>query len=156
MNEENKSLLRPGPIDNSDIQGEYYGELRLNLLNNHDYLILPEAAWISLVQWYGCYNNLGYKRYPFPFKDERLTTQTMDLYPPVLSAFMTASKGEVLFKKSYKIMVSLRKPMQAIVLKLAKKFKIKNTSNSVLYFMKINDIWTEVKDLDQTLLDLEI
>jgi len=69
---------------------------------------------------------------------------------------MTASKGEVLFKKSYKIMVSLRKPMQAIVLKLAKKFKIKNTSNSVLYFMKINDIWTEVKDLDQTLLDLEI
>jgi hypothetical protein len=27
-------------IDNSDIQGEYRGELKLNILNNHDYVLV--------------------------------------------------------------------------------------------------------------------
>jgi hypothetical protein len=41
--------LRPGQIDNSDLQGEFEGELKLNILNNHDYVLVPEEAWNSLV-----------------------------------------------------------------------------------------------------------
>ena len=39
---------------------------------------------------------------------------------------MTTSKGELSFKKSYKFMINLRKPMQNVMDKLIKKFKINN------------------------------
>ncbi|CAK76136.1 unnamed protein product (macronuclear) [Paramecium tetraurelia] len=151
---ENQTSIRPGSIDNSDIQGEYEGELKTNILNNHDYLILPEAAWISLVQWYGCYNNLAYKRRSF--HDERTKTQIVDLYPPVLQGYITTNKGELSFRRSYKFMVNLRKSMRQVMNKLVKKFKIKNQYDYQLYYMKVNESWTLVEDMELKLLDLQI
>ncbi|CAM9646189.1 unnamed protein product, partial [Phaeothamnion confervicola] len=43
----------PGPIDNSDLQGPEPDELRRALGEDEDYVLLPQAAYEQLENWYG-------------------------------------------------------------------------------------------------------
>ncbi|MCO5551512.1 hypothetical protein L7F22_005016 [Adiantum nelumboides] len=56
--EENSTVpQRPASIDNSDLviqlKREDDIELRETLLENHDYMLLPEPIWIAFQTWYG-------------------------------------------------------------------------------------------------------
>lgn len=56
---------RPPEIDNSDLEGEHKGELRMNLVEHLDYdaclhymssckaleELIPEEMWLRLVEW---------------------------------------------------------------------------------------------------------
>ena len=42
----------PGPIDNGDIAGANSVELRANIAEGVDYVLLPAAAYLRLCQWY--------------------------------------------------------------------------------------------------------
>mgnify|MGYP006088524281 CR=1 FL=1 len=44
---------RPGPFDNYHLQGDDKGTLKLNLLEGHDYVLIPDALWKHLENWYG-------------------------------------------------------------------------------------------------------
>ena len=44
---------RPGPFDNYHLEGEVKETLKLNLLEGHDYILVPDALWKHLKNWYG-------------------------------------------------------------------------------------------------------
>jgi hypothetical protein len=46
-------FTRPPEIDNSDLEGEHKGELKMNLVEHLDYELIPEEMWLRLVEWYG-------------------------------------------------------------------------------------------------------
>ena len=100
--------LRPGSIDNSDLEGEYEGELKLNILNNHDYVLVPEEAWFSLVQWYGL-SGCGVPVFRRKvFQDTKRNLNILDMYPPYLRAYDVDSHGGICHSKKMSKMVSAR------------------------------------------------
>jgi hypothetical protein len=44
---------RPGPIDNSDLQGSHPDLIRLDAVEHEDFVLIPDAAWTQLMAWYG-------------------------------------------------------------------------------------------------------
>jgi ubiquitin C-terminal hydrolase len=44
---------RPGPIKNGDLEGQVANSVKVNLLEGHDYVLIPPALWIQLSNWYG-------------------------------------------------------------------------------------------------------
>jgi ubiquitin C-terminal hydrolase/Ca2+-binding EF-hand superfamily protein len=44
---------RPGPFDNYHLEGDMKGTLKLNLLEGHDYVLIPDTLWKHLQNWYG-------------------------------------------------------------------------------------------------------
>ena len=73
----------PGPIDNWDLIGEYEGDLKKNLLKNHDFIIVCESIWNHLYDVYGC--NKIFKR--MRYYDENTRKFWYDLYPPILYGY---------------------------------------------------------------------
>ena len=74
---------RPGPIDNSDLIGEFEGEIKLNLMQNHDFLLVPPNIWDKLYEWYGGGPIISRERY-YEHKSGKFL---YDLYPPILSGY---------------------------------------------------------------------
>lgn len=74
---------RPPAINNSDLEGELKGALRANLVELHDYVLLPEAAWRLLAEWYG-----GGPSFPRKRTDSRV-----ELYPPLVLVVMCGDHG---------------------------------------------------------------
>ena len=49
FNDENHCVgERPSYIDNYDLEGEFPGELGINIQMNHDYIIAPKSVWEKL------------------------------------------------------------------------------------------------------------
>ena len=44
---------RPGPFDNYHLEGDVKETLKLNLLEGHDYILVPAVLWKHLKNWYG-------------------------------------------------------------------------------------------------------
>jgi len=44
---------RPQEIDNLDLEGENAGQLKPNLLNLRDFVLIPAQAWSLFMEWYG-------------------------------------------------------------------------------------------------------
>lgn len=44
---------RPGPIDNSELEGVNEQSLKTNIIINKDIVLLPEKTWKHLYSWYG-------------------------------------------------------------------------------------------------------
>ena len=92
---------RPMAINNSDLEGEHKGALRGNLVEFHDYVLVPEEMWRYLSEWYGggpCFprktsssrrracSTLGCS----PTND---TSFVVDLYPPLISVVLCGDNG---------------------------------------------------------------
>lgn len=74
---------RPPKMDNSDIEGEYCGELQKNIVRNHDYIVIPEEAWKKLYAWYGGGPMFKRRR----MVDLAKNFMTIELYPPLLICY---------------------------------------------------------------------
>lgn len=48
-----RMMERPSAINNSDIEGELKGTLKANLVEHHDFVLVPEELWLHLTEWYG-------------------------------------------------------------------------------------------------------
>lgn len=102
---------------------------------------------MSLVQWYGCVNNLSFKRRDF--LDPKHKIKIVDLFPPLLRGFKTNQKGEIKYRVSHNIMVSLRKQFKDVARKLAKRFKISNSNSFNLFYKKVGEpAWSMVVDME--------
>jgi len=49
------NYLRPGPISNLSLKYKIGNEfvLRKDMIEHHDYEVIPSELWHQLVQWYG-------------------------------------------------------------------------------------------------------
>lgn len=74
---------RPPQIDNTDIEGEYSGELQKNIMKNHDYITIPKEAWKRLFGWYGGGPAFKRKR----IVDVQKNCNIIELYPPLIIGF---------------------------------------------------------------------
>ena len=95
---------RPMAINNSDLEGELKGALRTNLIEFHDYLLVPETMWRYLVEWYGGGPSFprkisGTRRRACSTMSRSPTTRlsdtsfTIDLYPPLISVVLCGENG---------------------------------------------------------------
>lgn len=154
INKDEKQL-RPGQIDNSDLEGEFPGELKLNILNNHDYVLVPEEAWFSLIQWYGCVSpKWVYKRKVF--RDQQRNISVLDMYPPVLNGYVTNQRGEIQLSNPATLMLSGRKTVEQCFMKFKKRLKLGNPGNYRVYSKRIGGSWKEVVNFATTLLENQI
>ena len=74
---------RPPHIDSSDLEGEFPGELKMNIVLNNDFVLIPEAAWENLYQWYG--GGPIFKRKTF--RHHQKDTEIIELYPPLIFGY---------------------------------------------------------------------
>ena len=92
---------RPMAINNSDLEGEHKGALRGNLVEFHDYVLVPEEMWKFLHEWYG-----GGPSFPRKISSSRRracstlgasptsdSSFIVDLYPPLISVVMCGENG---------------------------------------------------------------
>ncbi|KRX00231.1 hypothetical protein PPERSA_10730 [Pseudocohnilembus persalinus] len=144
---------RPSTIDSLDIEGEFEGELQLNLMENHDYIILPEAAWQKLYQWYGA--EVIFKRKAF--RHPKIEKQIIELYPPLLFGYTINQFGEINYESKTQKMVSIRKNFEDVFNKLCKLMKQNfKLVDYVLYIRQLGQDWLKIEDNKQRLLDLQI
>ena len=92
---------RPMAINNSDLEGELKGALRGNLVEFHDYVLVPDEMWRYLSDWYG-----GGPAFPRKIIIPRrracsslgcspvgYSSYTVDLYPPLISVVLCGENG---------------------------------------------------------------
>jgi hypothetical protein len=94
----------PGPIDNGDIAGANNVELRENIIEDVDYVLLPAAAYLRLSQWYpsATATNPSFPRTVISTGLGNAKTERVELYPfcvPIaLANELTGEPGEVQYK----------------------------------------------------------
>lgn len=93
---------RPNAVDNSDLEGELKGALRYNVVEHHDYLLVPEEMWKHLMEWYG--GGPAFPRKVVVARVRKLSsmitgsarappTNTVDLYPPLITVLLCGKDG---------------------------------------------------------------
>ncbi|CAD8165354.1 unnamed protein product [Paramecium pentaurelia] len=148
-------LERPGPIDNRDIDGEYEGELKVQLIKGRDYETVGQEAWNNLMRWYGIID----KRLEFKRKCETINDKlTIELYPTIIQGFETDENGKVQYKNCFRFKMYEYSTMHDVRKKLFKKFQISTNKYQeyLLYMMKINEDWQCILDLDSDIISLNI
>jgi hypothetical protein len=75
--------IPPGPIDNNDIAGTNNVELRENIIEDVDYVLLPAAAYLRLSQWYPSANatDPSFPRAVISTGQGNAKTERVELYP---------------------------------------------------------------------------
>ena len=94
---------RPPAINNDDLEGELKGALKANLVEHHDYVLVPEAMWILLHDWYG-----GGPAFPrkvaarvvpirklssMSMRGTGLGSSSVELYPPLIIVLICSDRG---------------------------------------------------------------
>lgn len=92
---------RPIAMNNADLEGEHKGALRGNLVEFHDYVLVPEEMWKYLSEWYG-----GGPSFPRKISSSRRRACStlgcsptndpsfiVDLYPPLISVVLCGENG---------------------------------------------------------------
>lgn len=93
---------RPNSVNNSDLEGEFKGELRRKLVEHHDYLLVPEEMWKNLMEWYG--GGPVFPRKVVAFRVRKLSSivnnslryvssTAVDLYPPLITVVLCGDDG---------------------------------------------------------------
>ena len=94
---------RPPAINNSDLEGELKGALKANLVEHHDYVLVPVDMWKLLVDWYGGgpafprkVTNTLPKRKLSTLSSLRLGSASftsVELYPPLILVLVCGDRG---------------------------------------------------------------
>ena len=82
---------RPLAIDNSDIEGDYHGQMQPNLIMYRDFVTIPEQAWHLFCLWYG-------QQPQSPVFARKVlmhnSIASMELYPPRISCVLADREGK--------------------------------------------------------------
>ena len=93
---------RPPAINNSDLEGELKGALRANLVEHHDFVLVPDQMWSLLHDWYGGGPAFPRKVPNRSFPSRKLssfslrgseTDLSVELYPPLIIVLVCSERG---------------------------------------------------------------
>jgi len=137
---------RPPEIDNSDLEGEHKGELKMNLVEHLDYELIPEEMWLKLVEWYGggpailrkviC---MGQDQQP-----------QVELYPPFVLVVVAGENGQPLPQFSRRFFISRQSSLDEVLQMLAEKLS-RPADRSRLWHRTQGEQWLLVQRMDITL-----
>eukprot|EP00455_Lapot_gusevi_P009468 TRINITY_DN1423_c0_g1_i5.p1 TRINITY_DN1423_c0_g1~~TRINITY_DN1423_c0_g1_i5.p1 ORF type:complete len:919 (+),score=331.64 TRINITY_DN1423_c0_g1_i5:79-2835(+) len=147
---------RPGPIDNESLQGEKALELKADLTENLDYVLLSQEQWEKLVGWYGGGPD-------FPRKVIAIGLQRMcqiEMYPVILQVVRAdAESGEPLPDTAQLLLFSKRDSLKSVLESLAaesadSKEEAKNVEAEWRVWLKEGEGW-KLAEANQLALLLE-
>lgn len=126
---------RPMAINNSDLEGELKGALKANLVEHHDYVLVPEDMWRHLTEWYG--GGPAFPRKVTSFKIRKLSSMmsssirhipssAIELYPPLILVVMCGDKGLPVRHFTKRFFVSRQDSCGDLIAQLARKLVNKN------------------------------
>ena len=98
---------RPLAVNNADLEGELKGALKPNLIEHHDFLLVPEEMWNHLMEWYGGGPSFPRKSHSHRQSRRRLSSITslmasynpsaflapIELYPPLILVVLCGPQG---------------------------------------------------------------
>lgn len=110
-------LTRPPEIDNSDLEGEHKGELKMNLVEHLDYELIPEEMWQRLVEWYG--GGPAIPRKVICMGEDH--QPQVELYPPLVLVVVAGESGQPLPQFSRRFFISRQTSLEEVLTMLAEK-----------------------------------
>eukprot|EP00931_Biecheleriopsis_adriatica_P059602 TRINITY_DN35688_c0_g1_i2.p1 TRINITY_DN35688_c0_g1~~TRINITY_DN35688_c0_g1_i2.p1 ORF type:complete len:2117 (+),score=462.65 TRINITY_DN35688_c0_g1_i2:173-6523(+) len=131
---------RPPEIDNSDLEGEHKGELKMNLVEHLDYELIPEEMWLRLVEWYG-----GGPAIPRKVICMGQDNQPqVELYPPLVLVVVAGKNGQPLPQFSRRFFISRQSTLGETLSMLAEKLS-KPADRSRLWHRAKGEQWRLVQ-----------
>ena len=143
---------RPLSINNSDLEGELKGALRANLVERHDYLVVPEEMWRHLFEWYGGGPVLPRKVASFKMRklssmaqnstSHRHVSTTIELYPPLILVVMCGSNGLPVKHFTKRFFVSRADTCRDLIGQLSRKLLNKDDPSLCrLWHRRSGEVW---------------
>ena len=153
---------RPLGVNNSDLEAtELKGALKPNLIEHHDYLLVPEEMWNLLVDWYG--GGPAFPRKPgFKKIQRRLSSNlftairpsVLELYPPLILVVLCGADGIPVCHFTRRFFVSRGDTVSDLVGQLARKVGNRTNANgSRLWHRRSGESWELIQDDDPRIMD---
>eukprot|EP00429_Kryptoperidinium_foliaceum_P036408 CAMPEP_0176166284 /NCGR_PEP_ID=MMETSP0120_2-20121206/85042_1 /TAXON_ID=160619 /ORGANISM="Kryptoperidinium foliaceum, Strain CCMP 1326" /LENGTH=828 /DNA_ID=CAMNT_0017503817 /DNA_START=67 /DNA_END=2549 /DNA_ORIENTATION=+ len=139
-------LTRPPEIDNSDLEGEHKGELKMNLVEHLDYELIPEEMWWKLVEWYG--GGPAIMRKVICMGQDQ--QPQVELYPPLVLVVVAGESGQPLPQFSRRFFISRQSSIAEVLQMLAEKLT-RPIERSRLWHRSKGDQWRLVEQMSATL-----
>lgn len=139
-------LTRPPEIDNSDLEGEHKGELKMNLVEHLDYELIPEEMWLKLVEWYGG-GPVILRKVICMGQDQQ---PQVELYPPLVLVVVAGENGQPLPQFSRRFFISRQSSLAEVLQMLAEKLS-KPVDRSRLWHRVKGEQWRPVQQMSATL-----
>lgn len=127
---------RPLEIDNSDLEGEHKGELKMNLVEHLDFELIPEQMWLRLVEWYGGGPALPRKVICMG-RDRHMQ---VELYPALVLVVVAGNDGKPVPQFSRRFFISKQSTLDQTLLMLAEKLS-KPVERSRLWHRSKGEQW---------------
>ena len=148
---------RPLAINNSDLEGELKGALRANLIEHHDYLLVPEEMWKLLQDWYG-----GGPWFPRKLTRNKLSRKmsntsilppqsslSVELYPPLILVVLCGSSGVPIRHFTKRFFVSRVDSCSDLISQLARKLVNKDDASVCrLWHRRSGESWELIQAED--------
>lgn len=142
----NHMSARPPEIDNSDLEGEHKGELKMNLVEHLDYELIPEDMWLRLVEWYG--GGPAIPRKVICMGQDH--QPQVELYPPLVLVVVAGESGQSLPQFSRRFFISRQSSLEEVLHMLAEKLA-RPGDKSRLWHRATGDRWRLVQQMTLTL-----
>mmetsp|Transcript_48065 Transcript_48065/g.112321 ORF Transcript_48065/g.112321 Transcript_48065/m.112321 type:complete len:2082 (-) Transcript_48065:260-6505(-) len=110
-------FMRPPEIDNSDLEGEHKGELKMNLVEHLDFELIPEEMWHRLVEWYG--GGPAIPRKVICMGEDRQAQ--VELYPTLVLVVVAGESGQPLPQFSRRFFISRQASLAEVLHMLGEK-----------------------------------
>jgi DUSP domain len=134
-----RQRARPQQIDNMDIEGEHPGQLKPNLLNFRDFVLIPEKAWILFMEWYG-----GGPAFP-----RRVIatngSNSIEMYPPLVTSVLCGQSGNPVEESSRSLFVYLGMKLSEVHLKICECYNQLYTKDSRLWLKQQGTVWAKIE-----------
>lgn len=139
-------VTRPPEIDNSDLEGEHKGELKMNLVEHLDYELIPEEMWLKLVEWYG--GGPAILRKVICMGQDQQAQ--VELYPPLVLVVVAGESGQPLPQFSRRFFISRQSSLEEVLGMLAEKLS-RPADRSRLWHRTKGEQWRLVQQMAVTL-----
>jgi ubiquitin C-terminal hydrolase len=124
---------RPPAMNNSDLEGELKGALRANLVEHHDYVLVPEEMYKLLHDWYGGGPSFPRKVRHVPLRKmssmslRGIENSGVELYPPLIIVLVCSERGVPVKHFTKRFFVSRSDTCSDLIDQLAKRLLKTNT-----------------------------
>lgn len=135
-------LTRPPEVDNSDLEGEHKGILKMNLVEHLDYELIPEEMWQHLVEWYG--GGPAIPRKVICMGED--SQPQVELYPPLVLVVVAGENGQPLPQFSRRFFISRQTSLEEVLHMLAEKLS-RPVERSRLWHRAKGEQWHQVQQM---------
>ncbi|KAL3227405.1 hypothetical protein MRX96_048735, partial [Rhipicephalus microplus] len=149
-NEIGEQTTHPGPIDNSPLLREdNSGEIRDHLIEDLDYLLVPQEAWDKMIAWYG----LTQDQSPLPRKVIEIglfvKNCKVEVYPMELKLCTHSNSDQFVIRRFSKVdtIAQVEKDMRAI-------FKVETEKETRVWSRCSSNTYEHLSDRSRTIQDI--